>query len=237
MSLAIPFRIESFDELNSTQDLLRQRLEAGEAVHGLVVRAARQTAGRGQRTRDWHSSSGGSYQTIAIKTPTALAFKQTAVTVAMAIGLAEVLPCYGVKVDIKWPNDLYYRGKKLAGILTEYCRGHLLIGVGVNVNNQVPDAAIGLRGWNLEGVHAMVLEGTRRGLDLMAADYLADLYKNYDLLLNQQLELVNAKQNYIGIARGIDSSGCLKLEQSTGQVISFCSGHILRFNSSLCPGN
>ena len=60
------FNIQTFDTLSSTQDEMRLRLEHGEPIHGLVIRALEQTAGRGQRARDWLSNKGGSYQTIAV---------------------------------------------------------------------------------------------------------------------------------------------------------------------------
>ena len=58
---------------------------------------------------------------------------------ALAVGLAETFPTYGARVGIKWPNDILYKGRKLGGILAEHARGHLLVGVGVNVNNRVPE--------------------------------------------------------------------------------------------------
>ena len=119
MPLDIPFRIETYPTLTSTQDAMRERLGAGDNVHGLVIRALEQTGARGQRRRDWRSGPGGSYQTLAVKDES-LGLRKPYAAVAVAVGLAQTLPEYGIRCGIKWPNDLFYRNKKVAGILCEY---------------------------------------------------------------------------------------------------------------------
>ena len=209
----IPFKLETFDTLPSTQDELRQRLEAGEDVHGLVIQAVCQTAGRGQRARDWHAVYGGSYQTLAVRLKGA---PPSYAALVFALGLAQVFPTYGVKVGIKWPNDLYYRGKKLAGILVEHLHGHLLVGVGLNVNNEVPEGAVGLRGWDVQGANMVVLEGLGRGLASLAAEtFDLSAYKTFDLLLGEWAELLTAGGLETGTAAGVDASGQLLLQQGT----------------------
>ena len=152
MALNLNFKIETYNVIPSTQDLMRERIEAHENVHGLVIRALQQSEARGQRRRDWLSNFGGSYQTLAVKdTPEKLLHKPHA-AIAIALGLAQVFPEYGIQVGIKWPNDLHYpypskqKSKKVAGILCEYFKGYLLIGIGVNVNNEVTEPATALRG-------------------------------------------------------------------------------------------
>jgi BirA family transcriptional regulator, biotin operon repressor / biotin---[acetyl-CoA-carboxylase] ligase len=226
MLLELPFHIETFERLLSTQDEIRKRLERGENVHGLVIRALEQTAGRGQRARDWISNKGGSYQTLAVKDLAVPVWNKPFATIAVAIGLAQVMPDYGIQVDIKWPNDIYYQNRKLAGILCEYTQGHLLIGIGVNVNNQVPEHAIGLQTLELEDVSDFVLTGLQRGLELLADNPdLPTLFAPYDGLENKTISVKVGNEMKEGIARGIDKNGCLRLEQEQG-MISICSGHI-----------
>ena len=217
--LDVPFRIESFDTLPSTQDEVRRRLEAGEAVHGLVVRAAAQGAGRGRRARDWSSALGGSYQTLAVRSPAPL-LKGGVVSVALAVGLAETLPLYGARVGIKWPNDLLYRGRKLGGILAEHARGHLLVGVGVNVNNPVPETYASLRGWDVEGVHMVVLEGLARGLNAFSEPRtLPERFAPFDLLAGQKVGFASGGAGEgvtEGIAQGVTPEGFLKVSCADG---------------------
>jgi BirA family transcriptional regulator, biotin operon repressor / biotin---[acetyl-CoA-carboxylase] ligase len=215
--LNIPFHIETFDSLPSTQDEMRSRLKRGENVHGLVIRALEQTAGRGQRARDWVSNRGGSYQTLAIRDENSVLNKPYA-AIVVAIGLAQVLPEYGIQVGIKWPNDLYYpyenkQGKKVSGILCEVVQQHLLIGVGVNVNNNVPEGATALRGLDVEGVSNFVLAGVQRGLELLTSSIdLPILFAPYDVLKDKHVSVLTNGNEEKGVARGLHSNGCLLVE-------------------------
>ncbi|CAN5879174.1 N/A [soil metagenome] len=224
MPLAIPFKIETFDVLASTQDTLRERLERGENVHGLVVRALEQTGARGQRRRDWSAGPGGSYQTLAVRDPVPPVLNKPYAAVVVGIGLAQTLPEYGIQVGVKWPNDLYYCGKKVAGILCEYVQGHLLVGVGVNVNNPPPEGATSLRGLDVEGVSGFVLAGVQRGLELLSEPHdLPGLFAPFDVLNGQEVEIAVAGKFKRGVARGLDENGCLRLEAARG-VTSVCQG-------------
>jgi len=219
--LSIAFRIETFDSLPSTQAEARARLERGEDVDGLVVRALEQTQGRGRRGRHWLSAPGGSYQTLCVRDAQPPRLGAGASAIAVAVGLAETLAVYGVKVTIKWPNDLLYRGRKLAGILTEYRRGHLLVGVGMNVANEpLPEDAAALRGWDLEGVHGVVLEGVQRGLDGWWDDAagLAARFAAFDALARRAVRIDTPEGAVEGTAVGLDPQGGLLV--NTGERVT-----------------
>ncbi len=221
MPLAIAFRIESFEELASTQVELRRRLEAGEAVDGLVVRAKRQTQGRGRRGRTWMSAEGGSYQTLAVRDPAPPVLGRGGSAVAVAVGMAAAFAGYGVRLQVKWPNDLHYRGRKLGGVLTEYVRGHLLVGVGINVANEPPEGGIALRGWDLEGVHGAVLAGIQAGLDgwLDRPGELPQRFAAVDALARTEVRLAVGDGEVRGRAAGIDADGALRVETAEGPVL------------------
>lgn len=225
----LPLKIEQLGVVTSTQDVMKARLAQGERVHGLVLRAEAQTSGRGRRARDWRSARGGSYQTLAVHLPGA-AQPSPRASIAIAVGLAQTLPRYGVKVGIKWPNDLFYRRKKLAGILLEYIYAHLLVGVGVNVNNEPPAGAVGLRGWDLAGVHAVVLEGVQVGLGLLSTPGLAATYAPYDLLAGQEVSAAHQGDVVTGVARGVSEQGCLRLSvPGVRGGLEVCQGHLKHF--------
>ncbi len=229
MPLAIAFRIETFETLPSTQSEARSRLERGEDVAGLVVRAARQTQGRGRRDRRWESAPGGSYQTLVVRDPAPPSLGRGGAAVAVAVGLAETFAGYGVRAAVKWPNDLYYRERKLGGVLTEYLRGHLLVGVGINVGNEPPPGAVALRGWDPEGVHGAVLAGIQRGLDAWGDDEsgLPERFARYDALLGRTVSVESGQTVVTGEALGVDPRGCLLLATAEGRV-SVCSGSVRR---------
>lgn len=233
MPLAIAFRIERHASLPSTQAEVRGRLERGEDVDGLVVRAREQTQGRGRRGGLWVSAPGGSYQTLAVRDPDPPALGSGGSAIAVAVGLTETLAVYGVKAVIKWPNDVLYLGRKLAGILTEYRRGHLLVGVGMNVANEpLPEHAVALRGWDLEGVHAVVLEGIQRGLDGWSDDAagLAGRFAPFDALNLCAVRIDTAEGPVEGIARGLDPQGGLLVD--TGErVVHVSSGTVVAYST------
>ena len=125
-----------FSECESTNDEARKyaRLTEGE---GVFV-AARQSAGRGRRGRSFLSPEGGIYLSILRRGAGELS--PAKITAVAAVRAASVIERYlGLSVDIKWVNDLYYNGKKLAGILTEGEfdeNGKLryyVVGMGINV--------------------------------------------------------------------------------------------------------
>lgn len=224
----LAFRIETFDTLLSTQDEMRRRLERNQNVHGLVIRALGQTSGRGQRARNWVSSRGGSYQTLAIRDEDATLNKPYA-AIVIAIGLAQVLPEYGIQIGIKWPNDLHYphkteQGKKVGGILCERAQGHLLVGIGMNVNNDVPEGATALRGLDVEGVSNFVLAGVQRGLELLQNSIdLPTLFAPYDVLKDKPVSILLNNREEKGVARGLHENGCLLVEINK-RVKQVCQG-------------
>jgi BirA family biotin operon repressor/biotin-[acetyl-CoA-carboxylase] ligase len=138
---AAPFSLDVIDETESTNTLLLARAQAG-APHASVIAAQWQRAGRGRLNRPWYAGVGG-----ALTFSVLWRFAQGAATLAglsLAVGLALVraLEAYGATghggVGLKWPNDVLWRGRKIAGILIEMQGDALgpsvvVIGVGINV--------------------------------------------------------------------------------------------------------
>lgn len=120
---------------DSTNDEARRLIKKGEG-EGLVVMAARQTRGKGKPGSAWFSPPGNLYLSVVIKPYKN--FKQlSAVTLFSALAVrATIVKLTKLPAVIKWPNDLRIHGKKTAGILTErLASGHLIIGIGLNVNS------------------------------------------------------------------------------------------------------
>jgi len=131
--------IVRFPMLDSTNEELRRRIDAGTCVDGLVVLADRQTGGRGRLGRTWASPMGNLHISIARRLDEAHQIT-TAMTLVTGQALAQGLDAVtGVKAAIKWPNDLQVGGLKLAGILVEGHKGWQIIGAGVNVGIDVAE--------------------------------------------------------------------------------------------------
>lgn len=136
------------DETDSTNTWIREclagRPDRPEPVHGLVVSARSQTAGRGQRGNSWESAPGMNLTLSVLLAPSAVeAAGQFAVSEAVALAVAgtvrEFLGSDSAPVSVKWPNDIYVADRKIAGILIEnIVSGRRLLwsvcGIGLNVN-------------------------------------------------------------------------------------------------------
>lgn len=102
-----------------------------------TVLTAVQTAGRGQFRRPWFSPPGNIY--AALKLPPALPEHDGRMSLRIGWLLAESFESLGVKLQIKWPNDLILNGCKIGGILIEERFGRTMAGVGINVAAAPPE--------------------------------------------------------------------------------------------------
>ncbi len=140
---------EHYAELESTNDrALEWALEG--APHGALVTADRQLAGRGRRGRSWESPDAGDLYLSVVVRPAAYpdglrASSWGAYSLAVGVALREGLGAWLDGLELKWPNDLLWRGRKLGGILCEG-RWHagglqvIVVGVGINVGRRRFDA-------------------------------------------------------------------------------------------------
>lgn len=134
-----------FDSVTSTNDLVREMAVAG-ASEGTAVLAREQTAGRGRQGRSWSSPSGeGLYLSVVLR-PKVEPARSPVITLAAAVAVAEALSIdFNVAADIKWPNDVHARGRKICGVLVESAiEGNQLqyavMGIGVNLaQREFPD--------------------------------------------------------------------------------------------------
>ncbi len=141
--------IHVYQETTSTNDVIA-RLARGGAQEGTAVFAESQTKGRGRLGRSWVSPPGkGLWFTILLR-PKMPPQETTRLTIAAATALTRAVAAQtGVSPDIKWPNDLLIRGRKIAGILTEMRAEvdqvqEVLLGIGMNVNSTAADFPDGL---------------------------------------------------------------------------------------------
>jgi BirA family biotin operon repressor/biotin-[acetyl-CoA-carboxylase] ligase len=200
---------------DSTNDRARELAEAG-APHGTLVTAGEQTAGRGRQGRAWTAPPGSAVlMSLVLRDPNEL------LPLAAAIATCEAMP---VECGIKWPNDVWARGRKLAGILAEGRpqEGWAVLGIGLNVTTEefpaeLRDSATSLR---LEGVETdaeSVLQLLVAALDRRLDDEPGEVLSAW-----RELDALNGKQvrwrGGEGTAAGIDDSGALLVETEDGRV-------------------
>jgi BirA family biotin operon repressor/biotin-[acetyl-CoA-carboxylase] ligase len=136
--MSIVFRIEEVPVVSSTNSALRERAMAGES-EGLVLRADRQSTGRGRRGRGWESPPGNLYVSLLLRPSGTPAFGATlgfVAAVALGVVLRDLTPA---QILHKWPNDLLIDGRKMTGLLLEAGTkpdgglDWLVLGMGVNI--------------------------------------------------------------------------------------------------------
>ncbi len=130
-------------------DLARSLAEAGEPA-GACVLAEHQRRGRGRQERDWNDAPGSSLLLALILRPSWAPARAGLLALAAGLALAEAVDGYGARLELKWPNDCLYAGRKVAGILTEARLNageyrHLILGLGVNVHQSPADFPSRLR--------------------------------------------------------------------------------------------
>lgn len=138
--MALIFRVEAVEAIDSTNDALKARALAG-AEEGLTLRADRQLAGRGRRGRSWTSEPGNLYVSLLLRPKVAPAEAATLGFVA-ALAIGNLLRALvRVPVALKWPNDVLVDNAKVSGILLEsggIAGGKvewLVLGMGINLRH------------------------------------------------------------------------------------------------------
>lgn len=133
------YTFHTYEELDSTNRLAHELARNG-APEGTVVTARRQTNGRGRLGRSFYSPDGtGLYMSLLLR-PSLLPEQLPLITTAAAAAVARAAEALtGEPMQIKWVNDVYYRGKKVAGILTEGVFNgsetvYAILGIGVNLS-------------------------------------------------------------------------------------------------------
>lgn len=222
--LDLELQFHFFDELTSTNDKLWQLIDRENAPAGTIVIAKQQTAGRGQRGREWQSQLGGLYLSLAIS-PNILATDVHQLTLGIAWGITHQLRQHALDISIKWPNDLMLSQRKLGGILTEtriICGKiqQAIVGVGINYANPVSELAINLvdrdssqpnyRNFSLEMLTSCIIRGIISGYKRCTPATIGSLMSDYLELLDARGRLV-AVDGRSGTVLGISPQGDLRI--------------------------
>jgi BirA family biotin operon repressor/biotin-[acetyl-CoA-carboxylase] ligase len=204
---------------DSTNERARALAALG-APHGTLVTADEQTAGRGRQGREWTAPPRS-----AVLMSLVLRELEDALPLAAAVAVCEALP---VEAAIKWPNDVWIDGRKVAGILVEGRpqEGWAVLGIGLNVTEAPPlehVTAVNAGMTTEDMLQALLLE-LDRWLRAPLADVLA-AWRSRDALLGETVRW----QNGSGKGVGIDDSGALLVETTEGRVaLNAGEVHLLR---------
>ncbi|MCL7745940.1 biotin--[acetyl-CoA-carboxylase] ligase [Halalkalibacter alkaliphilus] len=226
-----------FDTTNSTQYTAHKLAQEG-ATEGHVVIANEQTAGKGRLGRDWYSRKGTSVSMSIILRPDLPPQKTPQLTLLTAVAVVRAIKnITGIQCDIKWPNDILLKGRKLVGILTEMQadpdRVHsVIIGIGMNANQRsddfdpaVRELATSLAIEKDESVdRAQVISAVLNEFEQLYDLYLKEgfttirsLWEAYSLSIGTYIYARTMREVIYGYAKGITNDGVLLLEDEQGQ--------------------
>ena len=213
-----------------------------------VIRADLQTAGKGQRGKKWESEKGKNLLCTIIVKPKKLRIeRQFLISMATSLAIVDLLSFYGVDSQIKWPNDVLVRGKKICGLLIEnhWSRGNIensLLGIGLNIN-QLEFGEFSRPATSLIselGVESNI-DSVLNKLNSIINERMQDIYsdeieitREYSEKLFGVNQLVTFEQNEAiieGRILGVDGNGAIKIETESGQK-SYVNGQIKLRNTS-----
>ncbi len=223
------------DEADST-NLEIMRLARKGAEEGLVIIAKRQNHGRGRMGRHWHTFGQESLAMSVLLRPNISPDQASQLSLVAAVGVHDALSAFAPKVRIKWPNDILFGRKKLAGILTEMQSeaGKVLaivVGIGINlappVNGwpeEIKHKATHLR--SVSGLRPSQLDVVIQVISCLEDAYLAYLQQGFASIRERwwqahaasgkSVHVHDGKTYIMGIAKELDDNGMLIIKTETG---------------------
>jgi len=217
------------ESCESTQQLVDVSLP-----EGAIVVADHQTAGRGRLGRSWDAPPGKALLiSILLKPPPERHAPELSLVAGVAVA-DTVERSTGLAVQLKWPNDVMLRRRKVAGLLAEARDGAVVLGIGLNVNqsrDELPPNAGSL----------LTLTGREWRRDQLLDSLLADLERTYAAWRSGGLDAVYeglAPRDFLrgrrvsvngtsGVATKIDRQGRLEIEVGHGDVVAVESGEVV----------
>ena len=187
-------KIHRFETIDSTNNFLKN-LEEKEEFEVAIAKS--QSSGRGRRGNNWSSEEGGAYFSFILKERKDVAISEY-VKLPLVVGYSLLRTFEEMEKDIKfqfkWTNDVYANDKKISGILVEKKREDFIIGIGINLNNEIKGEAIG------KGISLKELTKKDYDIEKVIFQVIEDFKKNINYYLNgnweEILNYLNSK-NYL----------------------------------------
>lgn len=238
--------IQVFQETTSTNDVVEKLARDG-VKEGVVVFAESQTKGRGRLGRKWVSPARKGLWFSVLLRPQMRPQEATQLTVAAATALARAAQAEtSLAPDIKWPNDLLLKGRKLAGILTELSAevdrvNHLIVGIGLDVNQAASDFPADVRklatSLRLETgatvdraalAAAILQEFDRDYARISRGEFaaVADEWESRCTTIGQNVTVQIGERRLRGRAESLDNDGSLLLRTEHGRLERIIGGDV-----------
>ncbi|MER3455376.1 MAG: biotin--[acetyl-CoA-carboxylase] ligase [candidate division GAL15 bacterium] len=229
-------RLYWFEEVTSTNDVAHTLAEQG-TPEGTVVAARTQTEGRGRLGRRWVSPPGGLWLSVVFRPPAA-PHELPRLGLGMGVACSRALErACGVRVGLRWPNDLVVEGRKVGGILVESGpEGRwLVVGIGVNVSvpaDQLPEGAASVEQVapvdRAALLQALLVEVEMAYELFRGGDWatLLDWWRRRSTTLGRRVRVHVASGVYEGVAEDVDEDGALLLRLPDGRHKRIVAGDV-----------
>ena len=236
------------NETDSTNNYAKKLAMNEGAAHGTLIAANHQTSGRGRHGHTFISPPGtGLYMTLILR-PTIEVSEFQMITIADAVSVClaveELYPNSKGKIRIKWVNDIFFRNRKITGILTEaltnFENGEIesvITGIGINVSTKKFDGdASGIAGSIFQGDESFIFG--RDELCARVADYIMDFadnlaspeliaaYRERSMLTGEDITYMKNDVMHTGHVECIDDRGGLVIVNDTGESETLRSGEV-----------
>ncbi len=223
-------RVYYFDSTDSTQNFAME-IASNDKENGTVVISKKQTGGRGRMKRKWKSPTGGIWMSIIIHPKFDVSYTTLvpiATSLALCMAIEKILK---IKPELKWPNDVTLKGKKVAGVLVDTSIisneiENMVLGIGINFKIKPHELASTIKKTpNFYGV-ATLVKKNERALPLVH-QFLYELEKVFQLInsrrirkiknewtkrsstIGRNVSIITSEGNVNGKAVKIDSDGAL----------------------------
>ena len=237
--------IKYFTTTDSTNNQAKKLAMDG-AVDGTIVISEEQNGGRGRLSRSFFCPKYKGIWFSVILRPDFLPQEAPKCTLLAAVAVTKAIyDVTGVKVGIKWPNDILYNGKKLVGILTEMSAemeriNYIVLGIGIDVNISVEETPEDIRDImtslsQITGKKVSRLELLNKLLYHLEQLYIMaqkqsfapilDEWRKYSITLNQEIKVISGNDVTYGEAVDIDDDGAL-LVKINGQIKRVLAGDV-----------
>jgi BirA family transcriptional regulator, biotin operon repressor / biotin---[acetyl-CoA-carboxylase] ligase len=235
--------ILAFDEIDSTNAEARRRADAGEGGP-LWITAARQSAGRGRRGRNWDTGAGNLAATLLTTTDLPPA-EAAQISFVAALAVADLARSYlpADLVRLKWPNDVLVGGRKACGILVESGRrpdGRLWLATGIGVNlahapdgTERPATSFAAHGAAPPPTPAQALDrlsevfaGWLNAWEQRGFSAIAEAWTVRAHGLGEPCVARLGSETVEGVAEGLDVDGALRLRLADGQIRRITAGDV-----------
>lgn len=233
-----------YDSIGSTNDAARELITKG-LPEGTIIITEEQTKGKGRLGRNWISPKGEGVWVSVILFPNIRPVDASQITLAAAVATAKAIyDVTGMKLGIKWPNDILFQGKKLVGILTEMNAeidriNYVVLGIGINVNTKdFPDdiAAIATSLsliTNEKVSRTKLLQNLLKHIEdeyklINNGDFrkVIEDWKEWNVTIGQEVEVSTINESFTGQAVDISEEGALVIKLKDGQLRKVLAGDV-----------